>query len=247
MLRCGTGVRRVAAGAPTFEEAARRIVQYLHRTFRHAETGEPECAMVRFYRTHPFGRLDPELQSFARALLGSARPVDGLRCLTLMASVGTRPEWNDRRRSEGHRAIPLPTREVVERAPMVSQLINQFGLDIEAVVTPSSSLLKSVEGKTYNVFHVEHARGSPYIPAQADFVIRYGIESVLGFGGMAANELFAIILFSTVRIPEDVASRFRNIALDVKGMLIGYRDDEIFDTSPPALDPARGRGVSSGG
>jgi hypothetical protein len=230
MLRCGTGLRRAVAGAGTFEESARRIVRFLYRAFRVGET--PQCAMVRFYRTQRYDQLGPELQHFARSLLGPTPPPDGLRCLTLMASAGIRDEWNDRRRSAGHRAIPLPSPEVVDRAPMIAQLIRQMGLEIEQVVAPSPSLLAALEGKTYNVFHVERARGSPYIPAQADFVVRYGIESVLGFGGLAADELFAIILFSTVPIPPDVATRFRNIALDVKSVLIGYRGDRIFEPSP---------------
>jgi hypothetical protein len=153
-----------------------------------------------------------------------------------MASAGVRPEWNDRRKSEGHRAIPLPSSEVVERAPMIAQLIRQFGLDIEAVVSPSPDLLQALQGKTYNVFHVENAVGSPYIPAQEHFVVPHAIKSVLGFGGLVGEELFALILFSTVRISEDVATRFRNIALDAKGSLIGYRDNEIFD-APPAPAP----------
>jgi hypothetical protein len=239
MLRCGTGIRRVVEGSVTQEEAARRLVRYLHRSFRSAETGEPELAMVRFYRTHLYERLEPELQEFARALLGPTEPHEGLRCLTLMASAGAHEDWNDRRRSAGHRAIPLPTPDVVERAPMIAQLIRQLGLDIEAVVAPSPSLLGALEGKTYNVFHVERARGSPYIPAQAEFVVRYGIESVLGFGGMSGDELFAIILFSTVRIPGDVATRFRNIALDVKSVLLGFRDDEIFDRPASPVAPGR--------
>jgi hypothetical protein len=236
MLRCGTGVRAAAAGAATVEDAARRIVRYLHRAFR-AETGEPEIALVRFYRTQRFDRLPADLQAFARGVLDQAAVPDDLRCLTLMASAGAQPEWNDRRRSANHQAIPLPSPEVVDRAPMIAQLIRQLGLELEAVVEPSNALLRELEGKTYNVFHVERARGSPYIPAQADFVLRYDIESVLGFGGLAQEELFAVILFSTVHISPDVASRFRNIALDVKSTLIGFRDGEVFDDSPeePAI------------
>lgn len=236
MLRCGTGIRAAAADAATVEDAARRIVRYLYHAFR-TESGEPECAMVRFYRTQRFDALPSDLQAFARGVLGQAEVADAVRCLTLMASAGTQPDWNDRRRSAGHKAIPLPTREVVDRAPMIAQLIRQLGLELDVIVEPSNALLRELEGKTYNVFHVEHARGSPYIPAQADFVIRHHIQSVLGFGGLAQEELFAVILFSKVHISPDVASRFRNIALDVKSTLIGFRDGEVFDESPeePAL------------
>lgn len=239
MLRCGTGLRRAMADAPTVESAAQSAVRYLYGAFRSPD-GARQCPLVRFYRTHRFERLDDELKDFARHMMQRS-PTDGtLRCLTLMASAGERPEWNDRRKSKGHRAIPLPSLEVVERAPMIAQLIRQFGLDIEAVVSPSSALLQALQGKTYNVFHVENARGSPYIPAQEEFVAPYRIESVLGFGGLVGEELFALILFSTVGISEEVATRFRNIALDVKSSLIGYRDNEVFD--PPST---RGVAVKS--
>ena len=41
------------------------------------------------------------------------------------------------------------------------------------------------------------AAGSPYIPAQEDFVQPVGIRSVLGFGGMLpGGDIFVVILFS---------------------------------------------------
>ena len=70
------------------------------------------------------------------------------------------------------------------------------------------------------MFHVEEARGSPHIPAQRDFVLRYGITSVVGFGGLLrSGELFAVILFLRARIPAASAARFRTIALDVRSAL----------------------------
>ncbi|HUF29568.1 MAG TPA: hypothetical protein VMM77_02815 [Gemmatimonadaceae bacterium] len=229
MLRCGSALRRVARGAPTVETAARSMVQYLYNTLREPKTEERNCALVRFYRTQRFSNLDPELREVARALLGAQPASQDFRCLTLLASAGLLPEWNDRRQSLAHRVIPLPTPEVVERAPMIAQLIRQLGLDIESVVAPSPTLIQELEGKTYNVFHVERARGSPYIPAQSEFVVRYGVESVLGFGGLGGEELFAIILFSKVRVSSEAAERFRNIALDVKGALLGFREHQVFD------------------
>lgn len=229
MLRCGLELRRGARDAKTMEEAAQAIVRYLYDAFQEPGTGERSCPLVRFYRTHSYGALDEELQAAARGSMGQAAPGPDMRCLTLLASAGAEPAWNDRRQSRNHRAIPLPTRDVVERAPMIAQLIKQLGLDVSAVVAPSPALLKSLEGKTYNVFHVERALGSPYIPAQRDFVQRYGIESVVGFGGLANDDLFAVVLFSKVPISSDVANRFRNVALDVKSVIFAFAADEVFE------------------
>ena len=57
-----------------------------------------------------------------------------MQCLTLMATVGENPEWNSRKNSAGHKAIPLPSAEFVAQIPMIAQLIGQFGLDPSMVV-----------------------------------------------------------------------------------------------------------------
>ena len=186
--------------------------------------------MVRFYKTHSYGALTPELQRFAKRVFGTmaiSPPEPAMKCLTLLATVGDEPEWNDRRASEGHQAIPLPSPYVVERAPMVAQLIREFGMDLSDVV-------RALGGKSYGVFHVENAAGSPYIPAQAGFVDRYGVRSVVGFGGLLpTGDLFGVILFSRVHVPVDAADRFRSLALDLKSCLIPYGEG-VFEGEPAA-------------
>jgi hypothetical protein len=117
---------------------------------------------------------------------------------------------------------------MVESAPMIAALIHQFGLSIDAVLSPPD-MADSLTGKTYNVFHVAQARGSSAIPDQTDFVIPYAIESALGFGGvLRTGDLFAVIMFSKVPISQATASRFRNIALEVKTRIFNYSDAEVF-------------------
>ena len=111
---------------------------------------------------------------------------------------------------------------------MIAALIKQFGLTIESVVSPPQ-MADSLAGKTYNVFHVPDARGSAAIPAQDDFVLPYRIRSALGFGGvLRSGDLFAVIMFAKVPIPDDTASRFRNIALEVKTLLFNFDDAAVF-------------------
>ena len=99
---------------------------------------------------------------------------------------------------------------------MISQLIKEMGLDVAAVVNAGDRIMPGAEGRASNIFYVEKAKGSPFIPAQADFVERYGIESVVGFGGLLRDDLFAVILFSRVHIPPANAGRFRTLAVDLK-------------------------------
>lgn len=217
MLRAGIAVRRIVRRAESLEEAANFVVRYLYDHCADSNTGERSCALVRFYKTHVFGALEPEQQLFAERLLGEQATDDGMRCLALLATAGDQLEWNSRRESASHQAIPLPSADIVRRAPMIARLIEDLGLDIEAIVRGRAAPARAGEVRTYDVFHVEDAVGSPHIPAQRDFVLRYGIASVVGFGGLLrSGELFAVILFSRVRIPKASATRFRAIALDVR-------------------------------
>ena len=230
MLRCGLALRRETKHAATMEEAARAITRHLYDECLEGGAGPRSCPLVRFYKTHVFAELEPALQSFARTQMPEEVPAPQMRCLVLLASAGDEPEWNDRRRSRGHQAVPLPSEQIVRRAPMIAQLIDQLGLPIEAVVQPSPEVVRELSGKSYNVFHVEEAPGSPFIPAQRDFVQPYGIRSVLGFGGLLhTGDLYAAILFSRTPIGADVASRFRTIALDVKSVVFRFKPHEIFD------------------
>ena len=219
MLRCGLDIRQAARNAPSLEAAANSVVRYLFGAFRDPGSGEPQAALVRLYKTHPYRELEPELRVFAKAALGEAPRDEGMRCLTLLATAGSEEEWNDRRQSQGHRAIPLASVRMVHRAPMIAQLIEQMGMDVEYLVRPEATVVPDAEGRTYNIFHVENAEGSSYIPAQEEFVVPFGIRSVIGFGGILRGEMFAVVIFSRVVISAAVANRFRNIALEVKAVL----------------------------
>jgi hypothetical protein len=219
MLRCGLDIRQAARSTPSLEAAASSVVRYLFGAFRDPGSGDPQLALVRFYKTMPYRELEPDLRVYAKAALGEAPRDEGMRCLTLLASAGVEEAWNDRHESQGHRAIPLASVRMVHRAPMIAQLIEQMGMDVEHLVQTDSTIVPDSEGRTFNIFYVEKAPGSPYIPAQADFVGPFGVQSVVGFGGILKGEMFAVVLFSRVPIPPAAANRFRNIALEVKAVL----------------------------
>jgi hypothetical protein len=229
MLRCSIGLRDAMRSAPTMEAAARECCGFFHQELV-TDSGEPACALVRCYKTHSFRDLDRDLQAIAtRALEPGVAPSKSLRCLTLLGTRGAEPQWNDRRGSAGHQVIPLPTAAVVERAPMVAQLIRALGLDIATAIAPAGDIVRDLAGKTYGVFYVREATGSPYIPAQ-DFVRRYGIRSVIGFGGvLPSGDLFAAILFCRVSVTSAAADRFRTLALDLKSCFLRYSSSDVFD------------------
>lgn len=229
MLKCSLSLRETASAAPTLEISAQRVCRFLYDEL-HGPDGQRACALVRCYKTNAYGSLDPDLQAFARDALGSDTPRSTMKVLTLMATVGQNAGWNSRHLSRRHRAIPLASPELVEKAPMISRLIKELGLQLSYALQPSPDIVKELAGKRHGVFHVEHAVGSPYIPAQQEFVVRFGIKSVVGFGGMlATGDLFAVILFATVHVPTSAAERFKSLALDVKSAFSRFNDRTIFN------------------
>ena len=223
MLRAGIAIRKAVRGSESLEEAANAIVRYLYDHSIEADGGKRSCAMVRFYKTHPFRDLQPAQREFAATQLGTHAQNPAMRCLTLVATAGDRPEWNSRHESRGHLAIPLPSAERIRAAPMIMRLIEDLGVDIESVLAGAEPMARGPDKRSYDVFHVEEALGSPYIPAQRDFVVPERIASVVGFGGLLrSGELFAVVLFSRTRIPASSAARFRAIALDIRSSLFSF-------------------------
>jgi hypothetical protein len=235
MVQCGAALRGMSGACSAMEDVAERIVGYLHESLTDGE-GKPACALVRFYKTHPYGALPDELRTFADGVLGDGSAWDEMKCLTLLATTGDEPAWRSRASSSGHKAIPLPTEDFVGRIPMIHRLVGQLGLDVKNMLAPDPSFLLDVEQKTFNVFHVAEATNSPFIPAQ-DFVATHGIRSVLGFGGMLmSGDLFTIILFSKVAIPRETAELFATLALGVKMALHPFLDGRVFAAPAAAAE-----------
>jgi hypothetical protein len=210
-----------SAGQNSMEAIASGVVDVLFQRLVRGGGGGPALALARVYKTHAYSELEPDLQAFACDILGGTAPAPETKCLVLLATRGTEPAWNDRRKSTGHRAIPLPDPEFVARLPMVAEVLRQFGLSAQAVLRPDPGMIAAMERRQFDVFLVPQARGASCIPAQDDFVVRCGIESVLAFGGGLPNgDLFVSILFSRVPITREIGDMFAPLALSVKLSLI---------------------------
>ena len=152
-----------------------------------------------------------------------------MKCLTLLGTAREKPEWNARHKSAGHKTIPLPSPHFVWQIPMIARLLHQFGVDVGAVLRPDPAILVDLEKRTYNAFHVPEAVGSPYIPAQEDFVIPFGIRSALGFGGvLSTGNLYAVILFVKVPVPRETADLAKALARDVKTAVEPFEGRQVF-------------------
>lgn len=213
--KIGGQIRKIGESGSCLEDVAQGIADYLYSRIVDGES--KAAALVRFFKTHDFDRLEASQKEFAENLMDSKPDSDDLKCLTLIASAGDDPDWNSRKNSLGHQAIPLPNPDVVEKFPMIVNLVRQLGLETSNIITPPSEILLDDLEKSYRVFHVPEALGSPVIPDQEKFVIPYGIRSVIGFGGLfPSGDMFALILFSKVPISSEIAELFKLLALHVK-------------------------------
>lgn len=229
MAICSSWLRKAGKTAADMEEVANSMVGYFYDQFLVSGSDRKACALVRFFITHSYGKLNRDRRAIVQTVLRRDPKDENLQCLTLLATAGEKVEWNSVRRSTGHQAIPLTSHAMVEQAPMISQLIRQLGLDTGLVLSPAPDLIMEAAQKTYNVFHVPEAQGSPYIPAQAEFVIPNGIRSVLGFGGvLPSGSLFAIIVFSKVPISSETANLFKTLSVSVKAAVLPFEGGRVF-------------------
>jgi hypothetical protein len=230
VLACKQAAQSAAASAAHRQVAAENIVRMLYEALCDA-AGAPACVLIRCFQTCPYARLPLHYRDAADTLLDTTPSHPNMRCLTLLATRGMRSVWNDVMTSVHHQAIPLPSVEVVRRAPMIARLLEQFGVAIEQVVTFQDSIeLAADRAAGFEMFHIAEAANSPFLPAQAEFVQPYGVRSVLGMGGVLPDgELFAVVMFARVTVSAEVAALCRPLALGLREALSPFPAALTFD------------------
>lgn len=88
MTACCAVSRRLGTGASSIEAAADRITRYLYTNLTTGPDKDPACVLVRLFKTHPYHRLSPELQTLVDTHLGRKPADPGMKCLTLLSSTG---------------------------------------------------------------------------------------------------------------------------------------------------------------
>lgn len=235
LTTCGAALRQMGEGATTMEEMANRTVRYLYDHLVDG-AGERATALVRFFITKPYGELSADLQQHVEMML-QKRPSDpALKCQTLLATIGDNPEWHSRHNSRFYKVHPL-SKEIVNVNQMFAQVSEIFGIVLEQTVNLDPELVLNVEQETYNVLHVYDARDNIYVPDQADFVIPYGIKSVLVFFSLLpSGNIFTVVLFAKVLVPRELLDYFRPLTLNLKMAVLPFDNTAVF-ASDPVLDP----------
>jgi len=197
--------------AKSLEEAAQTFCERFYAEF--AES----AVLVRAFVTLPFEALPAAENAFARGLAaaGGNAPqlVPATPILTLMGSYGIDPQWRSRRESRAHLAIPLLSDESVAEIPMIARLLREIGFPSLGSGAADWQFVNRVAGGD-GLFFVGDARtttderGRPIIPS-VDFIERYGVNSVFGFGGPQSGSVFlAVIVFCRQAIMRSNAVRF---------------------------------------
>ncbi|MEG4959741.1 MULTISPECIES: histidine kinase [unclassified Microcoleus] len=235
MAKCSLVLRQLGKNTASMEASSQKIVNYIYQHFCDSQTGENTCALVRLFKTHPYGELEDSLQQSARRLMNGNSPAADMKCWTLLAAAGTEPQWNSRHTAAENTAIPLVSTKLVAQMPAISEIIRQFGLDIPTFVGIERERFLQLEPAVLNIFHVSEAKDSPFIPEQNSLIIPYQVKSVLGFGGLLpSGSLFAVVMFLKVKIPQSTAEMFKNLALSVKTALSVFDKKDIFECSKNA-------------
>jgi hypothetical protein len=225
-LALGAEIRNLGTGRSTMEDVAQALVDHLRQRLP-APGGGSALVLARLYKTHAYQDIAPELQTFANKILGRD-PDPNTKCLVLLGTRGQEGAWDSRKTSSGHKAIPLPDSEFVSRIPMVAEVFRQLGIDPSSLLIPDAAKLSEMERRQYDVFLVENAVDSAFIPAQ-DFVVKYRVQSVVAFGGVLPNgDLFVTLMFSSIPITRNVANLFAPLALSVKLALLPFYQARVF-------------------
>jgi hypothetical protein len=225
MAECTAHVRRLGHGAGSMEEAAGRIVTYLYDDLTDRRGGHRACALVRFYKTHPFGLLDARRRRFAEARAARDAAAPSARYLALLAAAGdTRgadPASASSADTHVSEAIPFEVADRTAHVPTLIRRVTELGLG-RGVAQPA---LEVAHG---NAFHVAATSG-PEIPIPDAPRIPHEIRSVLGFGGLLpGGDLFVVVLFTRVPIADAARELFQTLALAVKVGVMSFERGPIF-------------------
>lgn len=229
LAKCSLVLRQFGKDTASMQESSQKIADYIYEHFYDSQSEENSCALVRLFKTHPYGELKDSFQASARSLMKDTLPRGQMKCWTLLAATGKEPHSNSTHTAE-NLAIPLVNQEFVAQMPLISELIQQLGLDIPTVLGMAPEKILKLEPKLLNIFYIPRAKNNPFVPEQDSLIIPYEVKSVLGIGGLLpSGSLFVVLIFFKIEISQATAEMFRNLALAVKTALLPFDGEVVFD------------------
>lgn len=202
-----------AAKSEFLEQAAQKYMSLLYDRLNDS------IIMARLFAAIQFKILPESNKCFVTKLAEKENVSDKISdqtlVLSLLGSRGVNPEWNDRRNSKDHIGIPLISKKFISKAPMISQLLDQFGIGMDWIDSTDKFYITKTLNSLSGIFFIKNAEtevnehGDKIIVAQ-DFVKREGIKSVFGIGGcyLGTSVFFASIIFTNEEVDENIVKRF---------------------------------------
>ena len=195
----------------SFEHVAQTTVEAVFRQFKD-DDGQPAFALVRVFRAGIYDDLSPELQ----ALADPSNPY----WLALYGTTGIQDAWCDRRRSQNHQVVPGG-----DNMPPMLEAVFSHAMQQDVIDTANIHPVRRNDTAITQSYFVPHALGSPYVPAQEQFVIPYGIQSLLGLGSsFTSGTAYVLLGFSCQALNEDAALRFAELAPYLSSLMATYED-----------------------
>jgi hypothetical protein len=222
----------------TLEEGAQLVARTLRDGF--ADT----TALARVYAIIPYDELPGDVASFVDALATSSGAAAGVQpktpVLALLGTYGAEEPWCDRRRSAGHKGIPLLSAEFVSAIPMIARLLKELGIDLAWLDEAPEVNARKLLGGFNGVFYVDDAAsardslGRRIIPAQ-DFVEQQRIKTVFGMGGFYPDgTMIVAIVFTREEIARAQLERLKSLISLLKGETFGAARARRFFVRTPA-------------
>ena len=212
---CLARVRQLISDSDSLPAFLQAISTLLQQSFVNELTDTPEVVLARCFMSRPFASLSIEDQMLVRTKYGSDEILPTSPVLVLEGSAGVVEGWNAPKQSSRYRVVPLNVPEFASRFPMFAEVLRQ----LQFVVAGESVGALDIEsfGSSTQVFSVNGAVGSPFIPAQDEFVVPFGIRAAVGCGGVfGEGQCFVLLLFTRVAISERAMELLRLIALSIR-------------------------------
>jgi hypothetical protein len=224
--------RLMARRCASVEQAAQAFVADLVESY-------PSIVLARLFLVLPFEGLPSTERAVAsRVAAGHPSLKPRTPILSLFGTAGSEPAWRDRRRSVGHRAIPLINRTFVQDAPMIAKLLADLEVDLAALDDGSAIATRHMLGGVNLAFFVADAvaaldRGARHVIPARDFVERYGVRTVFGMGGAYVDGTLAIaIAFTSELLDRPTVDRFPSLIGNFKLATSAQRREDRLYASP---------------
>lgn len=191
------------------EGCCQSFAQNLCESAADSDSGALQLILSRVFVVLNYEDLTDELKAAVTQDKITNNPHE-INYLVLLGTYGKEQAWRSRATSQGHRAIPLTEKTVLD-VPMMSRCLQQVGFDLKIILSKErhEGLVLQGINKLYGVFYVPNANGSPYIPAQTHFVIPHKVVSVIGSGTcLPTGTPMIYIGFSVTSIPEESTAMF---------------------------------------